>query len=633
MNRIFWKRLIGSLFVAFGSLQLTRLVFFLNLNDYFEASSFDVVQAFLFGFEFDAVSIAYLLGLYFVALPFLENGKPQKTAKWYFLIMLGAMNFLNCADAEFFKFTSRRSTSDLFEFAFLSNDIFNLAPNLLSTFWYLVAAFGVIATLSVMTINRILQPSVNSTPLSIWQKIGGLSFTAMMLVIGARGGFHPIPLSIIDASKTPAPHLNAVVLSTPFTILKTLGKSELASIDFPENDLVSIDPIIEPGPSDFFAKYRNSNVVLLIVESLGKEYIGSLNGLPVGYTPFVDSLCKESMVFENAFANGHRSIEGISAIVASIPTLMYEPYTTSRYASNSINSLANLLTPEGYYTSFIHGGNKNSMNFDSFSKQAGYEVFYDRDDYPLPDQHYDGIWGISDHFMLNHCVDLYSDYKKPFFSTVFTLSSHHPYTIPLEFQNRFPKGTLPIHESIGYTDESLRLFFNKASKTEWYNNTLFVITADHTSLSEHPQYQSKTGSLKVPIIFYHPADGFLKGTVSETVQQVDIMPSVLELLGYDKPYFSFGKSVFDESALHTAIAFKHDQYQIFMDSVLVGMDMGEVNFIYRPEEDHHLHRNLIVDPETDVSLHLAYLKNYLRNYAIALQENRMTFETWSEHQQ
>lgn len=631
MNRLYWKRLIGSLAVAFVSLQLSRLVFFLNLSSYFEAETAEVIQAFILGIKFDGVTIAYALGVFFLALPFLTGGKVQTFFKWFFLLVLGALNFLNCIDAEFFRFTARRSTDDIFAFAFLSDDIVNIAPNLIGHFWYLIAAWLVISFLTLFAMNWVLKTPGSRQKFKLSSTLL-LIPTALLLVVLARGGIKGIPLTIIDASNINPPHLNSVVLSTPFTIMKTLGKPELPVFEFADEEITKVDPIVYPKSKTDSTSLKGSNVVLLIAESLSSEYVGSLNGLGVTYTPFLDSLFDHSLLFENGYANGHRSIEGIAAIAASIPTLMYEPFTTSRYAENNINSLANLLGEIGYHSSFMHGGNKNSMNFESFAAQAEYDLFYDRDDYPFPDKHYDGVWGISDHYFLSQCIDEYNTYQKPFFSTIFTLSSHHPYTIPTEYQHRFPKGTLPIHESLGYADQSLKEFFKKASKTDWYENTIFVITADHTSLSEHRQFQTKTGSLRIPIAFFHPNDEVLVGRKSNLIQQADIMPSVLNLLEYPNPFFAFGSSAFDSTKTDFSIAFKHDQYQLLRNDQLICFDGNKVTFVYDTKNDPLTKNNLVSDSSISFAENEAFLKGYIHNYSVALNNNCMTFEEWSDSQ-
>ena len=627
MNVLFWKRFIGAWLIAFLSLTLSRVVFYSNLLSHFESPFTEVLNALWFGLQFDAVSIAYLLGLFFIVLPFIKKGWSKNLAVAFYILMLGVMNLLNCVDAEFFKFTARRSTDDLFEYAFLSDDIFNIGPNLLSHFWYLLVIFIFIMLVALWLFMKLFK--TENSNVKLWLKGLALIPTALVIVLAARGGLRPIPLTIIDAGMTEAPHLNAVVLSTPFTILKTWGKPELDRYEFPADETVDLNPIIKPDSTEFTGRLKGKNVVLIIMESFGTEYIKALNGLDIGYTPFVDSLCSIGLVFEKGYANGHRSIEGIPAVVSSTPTLMYEPYTTSRYAGNNINSLANLLGKKGYYSTFMHAGNKNSMNFESFAGQADYDLFYDRNDYPFPDEHYDGFWGISDHYFLNHCVVKFTEFKKPFFSTIFTLSSHHPYSLPKQHQNKYPKGTLPIHESLGYADQALRQFFESASKTEWFKNTLFVITADHTSLSEHPQFQTKLGSLRIPIVFYAPSDSTISGRFQQVVQQADIMPTVLDLLGYDQPFFSLGVNAFDATAEHTAIAFKHDQHQLYKNEKLICFDGEHTTFAFDLEKD-SLNQNNLIHSDISFSDNEHFIKAYLQNYSKALLENKMTFKAWEE---
>lgn len=622
----FWKRTAGFFILAMLSLTLSRLVFYFNCSHYFQVESSAILHAFLLGLRFDLVSIAYLLGPFYIACLFVRSRNGQLLLHLYFVGILSAMNFLNCIDAEFFKFTARRSTDDLFEFAFMSSDIIHIAPILIWDFKHLLAAMLLIFVLIVYGYAKLEHYFSSEIP-SRWSFIPML----FLLVVSARGGLQQTPLGIIDAGKVHNPNLNAVALNTSFTMLKTLGKPELISFHFFDQHENPHSPVVKLGKSPQFGTLKGSNVVVLIVESLSKEYMGSLNGLGKGYTPFIDSLLQHSLVYTNAYANGHRSIEGIPAVVASIPTLMYEPFITSRYAENDITSLASLLNDIGYYSSFMHGGNNGSMGFESFSRQAGFDEYYGRDQYP-DQSHYDGHWGISDHYFLEHTVTEFSSYKKPFLSSIFTLSSHHPYTIPNPFKNMFPKGTLPIHESIGYADESLRLFFKSASKTDWYKNTLFVITADHTSLSYHPYYQTKTGSLAIPVLYYHPQHKWLKGSSDRVMQQTDIMPSVLDLLGYDKPFLAFGSSIFDSLERANAIAFQYSQYQIVEKNILLSFDGSKTTMVNNLKQDSLLQHNTIGDKSLNIGSTEEFLKGYLQNYCRALQNNRMTYQLWQKEE-
>jgi phosphoglycerol transferase MdoB-like AlkP superfamily enzyme len=235
----------------------------------------------------------------------------------------------------------------------------------------------------------------------------------------------------------------------------------------------------------------------------------------------------------------------------------------------------------------------------------------------------DGSWGIYDGPFLQRFADQLNHAKQPFFSTLFTISSHHPYSIPPEFTNRFSKGTLPIHESIGYTDYSLREFFRTVSQFSWFDSTLFIITADHTALSEQPFYQSKVGMYAVPVIFYqHHSD--LKGISLLTTQQADIFPSILNYLHFDQPFFSFGESVFDSAADHFAVNYLNDSYQIVSGNYSLSLDTMKENYLYDYTTDSLLQHNLVAT-DTLVSRRLERkLKALIQNYNNALIRNKMT---------
>jgi phosphoglycerol transferase MdoB-like AlkP superfamily enzyme len=248
------------------------------------------------------------------------------------------------------------------------------------------------------------------------------------------------------------------------------------------------------------------------------------------------------MVFQG-LANGKKSIDGIPAVVSSLPLLMEESYITAKYGEDNLGSIASVLKNKGYSTAFFHGGYNGSMNFNVFTKQVGYDYYYGKNEYSN-NRDYDGNWGIFDEPFLQYMIKQIDTLKAPFFSTVFTISSHHPYTIPAQHKGKFPKGTMVVHETVGYADYALQKFFEAASKKPWFKNTLFVITADHSSLTQTKSFHTQMGLFRIPVIFYcaNLKHGFES---PDLAQQIDIMPTIMDLLHYDKPIFSFGRSVFD----------------------------------------------------------------------------------------
>jgi uncharacterized sulfatase len=249
--------------------------------------------------------------------------------------------------------------------------------------------------------------------------------------------------------------------------------------------------------------FRKKNVVVIILESFSKEFTKLTPGK--SYTPFLDSLMDHSLTFTNAFSNGLHSSEGIPAVIAGIPSLMSEYFTTSVYSTNTITSMPSVLKKEGYVSEFFHGATDGSMSFDIFAKSAGYDRYFGRAEFN-DERYYDGNWGIFDEPFFQFFARGLDTLQQPFFASIFSVTSHAPYPIPEKYKNRFVNDGLPIHPCIEYTDMAVRHFFDSVRNKEWFKNTLFVITPDHCSpMSSTSYYANGTGRYQIPLIFLLPA--------------------------------------------------------------------------------------------------------------------------------
>lgn len=566
------SNLTKRLLLVFVFYQVTR-VFFLAFN--FQLLNYigfvEVIKAFFFSLRFDAAAIAITNSLFIILslIPFKNffSYGYQKLLKTIFLIANIPCLFFNLLDVGYFKFQLKRTTADFFRFVTIGDDLKNTLPKIIADFWYLLAIFIFLSALFVYYYNKIKYPNPLSDSNTNWYQWLIIPVSIGVIVLAGRGGIQFKPISILSAAKYASTQNVALVLNTPFTIIKTLGKEELSDAKyFKDNDLKKIFFPIHNYKND--SAFRNLNVVILIMESFSKEYIGYFNN-GRGYTPFLDSLIENSLVCTNAYANGKRSIEGIPAVLSGIPSMMNTAYITSTYNGNKINSLPLLLKSKNYTSVFYHGGNNGTMGFDSFTKMAGYDKYVGRNEYPGKD--YDGDWGIYDEpFMQFFCTGI-SQIKQPFHAALFSLSSHHPYSLPAKYKNVFKEGTMPIHKTVSYSDYSLKQFFETAKTKEWYNHTIFVITADHTGPSDNALYQNKEGVYAIPIIYYMPGSN-LKGTYENTTQQTDIVPSVLDLLNYNQPFKFYGESIFDSTANHFAISYIDGIYQYINSNALLHFD-------------------------------------------------------------
>jgi len=501
----------------------------------------------------------------------------------------------NSVDLAYFQFTLKRTNATVFSFfgGEIGNDLGRLLPLFLKEYWYVFAIWIILSSAMYYLYKKVEK----NTPLNwttkqyVLQLFSLIGFCAFSIIV-YRGGFQLKPISIVSAAEYATAQFVPLVLNTPFSILKTMDVSAITpSANWRIRDKEMLKELYNPIHLAERGEINKLNVIVIALESFSKEYIGAINDKSKGCTPFLDSLISESLTFTNAFSNGKTSIDGIPAIVSSIPTWMNEPFITSPYGSNQINSLANLLKEQGYSTTFFHGGTNGTMGFDAFANIAGYDDYYGRTEYNNEND-YDGNWGIWDEEFLQFSAHTINIKKQPFFATIFTLTSHHPYEVPKRYKSKFNEGLLPIEKSISYSDFALKKFFETAKKMPWYKNTLFVLTADHTGVSNDPYYTNIIGNYSIPLIYFMP-DGKLKGVDSTITQQIDIMPSVLDLLNFPSTYFSFGTSVFDTSALHFAFIFRNDLFHLIEKDHILEFDGDNSTSLYHYTSDSLLKVDLL----------------------------------------
>ena len=289
-----------------------------------------------------------------------------------------------------------------------------------------------------------------------------------------------------------------------------------------------------------------------------------------------------------------------------------------------------MLGREGYSTAFFHGGHNISMGFSAYAHSIGYERYYGLDEYcQSPDyggmQDWDGKWAIWDEPFLQFTLDGIGQMRQPFLATVFTASSHHPYNVPEQYRDSLrDEGGQPIHKCVRYTDLALRRFFERASHEPWYGNTIFVLVADHTNLSSHDVYKTDLGLYSIPIIFYTP-DGSLAPALRDDiiVQQTDITPTLLHLLGYDKPYLAFGDDILAADPAGTwAFSYNAGIYQLIQGDLMLQFDGEKTTAVYRFKTDKLLKTNLVNQLPEQQRME-QFVKALIQQYMSRMNDNRL----------
>lgn len=660
MKQFFQQHIKNNLYAAvtynilmmLAIFMLLRVAFFLvNLSYFSDMTLLRFLTIAYGGIQFDISAIFYtnLLYLLMMIIPFRfrHNRHYQSTAKWIFIITNSIAVLANCADMVYFKFVSHRTTASIFtEFANETN-VTKVVLHGLAEYWYVsLLFFAVVFLLYKLYYQPKHQIKVENfglcrfsiRPLSYYLS-GTLAFVLLMVVIvsGLRGGWlwdsfvRPITLSNAN-TYVEKPIETSIVLNTPFCIYRTLGRHHLQNPHyFAEEELPTIySPVHTPTAE---SKFKPLNIVVFILEGFSAEFVGELNkhldnGRYEGYTPFLDSLIRNGLTYEYSFASGRKSIDAMPAVLSGIPAF-YEHYVLTPYAaSNNIASVAGELDKKGYYTAFFHGAPNGSMGFEAFANSSGFRHYFGLNEYSGDKiKDYDDTWAIWDEEFFQFFADEMGNFPEPFMATLFSASSHDPFAVPKKHAKRFPEeGKHKILKTIRYTDYSLRRFFEKAATQDWFANTLFVFTADHTNALQRAEYLNDVGTFRVPIIFYQP-DSDLRGYIKDIAQQTDIMPTILGYLNYDQPFISFGNNLFDPNYKERyAINFNNQIFRYFKDNYVFMFDGQKMVAVYDFVADVFLKDNLLGQLPEQQTAAEKHIKAIIQQYVERLTKNRLVVE-------
>lgn len=651
----YYLLVIWRIILAYLIYMLCRLVFI--LFNYALLEPVSVSQFFRIlggGLMFDTSAIMYTNILYlflsFLPLPAIKSDRVQKFLKGLYVTINFTAAAINLADTVYFRFTLRRTSTTFFtEF---TGDVrfFRIFSESLLLYWYIfligIILLFVLFYLSGNTRN-IDKNSFAARNFYVTQVLA-LLVTAPLFIIGVRGGtsgaMRPITIGNAGDYTDRAIH-TAAVLNTPFSLIRTIGKAEYVYKDYYPSyaDMEGVfTPIRNRGGEKplninnvirYDSTAAGKNIVILMLESFGAENMSFMNeNLDKCYTPFLDSLRKEGLFCTDAFANGRKSVDAIPSIYASIPSLI-SSYAVTPYSTDYTFGLPKILDSLGYYTAFFHGAPNTSMGIRAIARLCGIEHYYGKDEFN-DNSKFDGSWGIWDEYFLPYVADMLDTLPQPFMAGIFTLSSHHPFKIPAEWEERLPEGQVPLQKTIAYADAAVKAFFEKIRDTEWFGNTIFVITPDHSTLwGIYPEFTTTIGNTRIPIIYYAP--GFIEpGEYNSVTQQLDIMPTLLGMIGYDKPYFAFGRDL-NSDTLHKpfAVNYTQGQYQLVYNDTLLFRNDSDLTAVYDLQSDPLLKSNLLTGAAADslrdgssLKAQDEFFKAFIQQYINRLIDNKLSYE-------
>lgn len=569
----------------------------------------DALRILFWGGYFDFISMFYCFSPFILGHLIPGNWffipRVQKTFKIFYSCILFLLITLTCIDAGYYPFAKTRMGITLFKMA--GNESVSLITYILD-YWEFIP-FILFFTWAAWKLypNHLMQ-----SPVRWYLRIPlNLLFLAL-LVLTIRGGFRLKPLRSIDTALFVSPAYASLSISTGFNVLESM---QVESIEVPGYfDDATLKRIMQKDyhTLEGAASGAPKNIILVILESFGKEY--SFPEIPgaVSYTPFLQQLARVSTFYTCSYSNGTRSVDAIPAILEGVPKLTKTDFMYSGYIKNITPGFPYYLAKLGYSSHFYHGGKNGTLGFEAFLKSRGWN-YYGLNEYSGPQSDFDGQWGVFDGPYLRYVADRLALLKQPFTASVFTLSSHHPYTLPDAYRDSFLDARKPIHRTIRYTDACLRVFFEEIKNQPWFRNSIVVVTADHSSENFTKRYQSRSGKYEVPLLVYDPSNP--RGAIdSGIIQHIDIVPLALEKAGYRGQIFTLG-TYFAPPSEKLAFQNEDGNYQLIQAEYIHTFDGFRGNTVKRNT----------TSPQGDaLTLDLnAQLKSIIQDYYYRLEHNTL----------
>lgn len=555
-----WFRpLFLTLLACLGVFTLSRAGIVLWQFDRVEATGVaNVPFIFLQGLRFDLVTVGLLLGVPAILTP-LFTVHAETSAKWsavvrvYCLFVIAVVVYMEVATPSFINEFDVKPDRRFVEYLLYPSEV---AAMLWSAYkWQLLFA-AVAVTLAVVGLSRAFKRvAVQPAPLRLWTPIVLFPLVAFVVLAAIRSTTDHRPVNPSTVVYSTDPLANQLPLNSSYTVLYALYELRHEDSDFAyrqvsyesalsaaRSEIRGADTVFVGGPDSTLHRQvptrqtdQPLNLVIVLEESLGADFVGSLGGLPL--TPELDAMQDQGIWFDNLYATGTRSVRGIEAVVSGfLPTTARSVVKQPR-AQNGFFTIAELLAQQGYATSFLYGGEPQFDNMGRFFANNGFQTIIGRHDFKGPV--FDGDWGASDEDLFRMADQHFRSQPagQPFFSLLFTTSNHSPFDYPAGRIEPYNSPAATVENAVKYADHALGDFIRAARQSPYWENTIFLVIADHSD--------RVYGDELVPIHLFRIPGVILGGPVEpqrieRIASQIDMIPTLLSLMGVTSEHPAIG---------------------------------------------------------------------------------------------
>lgn len=567
---------ILSLLILFS----LRLFFYFKYQYFFEDLTFyETFLSFIFGLRVDIITLFSFIGSFILLLllpfKFTFNRYYKVFVSILWSLVLISILALCIADIIYFEFSQRHISNELLGLVNDMNIIFDMAFG--SLLYYTITSFAIFALLIFLFINIFKKPLKEE----LLRKRDYFYFFLIILILfaGIRNSFERKSFGIVDAYAVPKSSSGVLAINGFYSFYRTLGvyqgakKVNLMSFEKAEpiaKEFLKSDKFIftnDNYPAQRVSKIKENkdkyNIVIVLLESWGAEHIdGFTKYKELNVTPYFKKLSNEGLKYINFYANGYRSIYGITSIYTGITLPIGFQYLGNGLELTNLSYLGKIAKQNGYSTIAAQSSNRRSYRVDAVSLLAGFDEFYGAEDMPnveVVDAGRKPDTGTYDYNMFDFIHKKLNSMKEPFLSFMFTSTNHSDFHLPSAKFERYPhdlKNYYGYLNSLIYVDNAIERFIEGVKKEPWFDNTIFIFTSDHGSgnalgnigkeLRPDDKIVSNVEGYRIPLLIYAPKI-FQAKTIDVLGSQNDLKPTIIDLLGFENSFSAMGNSLFDNS--------------------------------------------------------------------------------------
>lgn len=552
------KKILGSLLrqLAFWILffNLNRLVFLLYHLEIVMVEKIgfsELMGVFLHSFKLDLATTCYILIIPFLLLLVQTIYSPKwlnLVNKTYSGFMIFVYSLTTAGEMGIYAEWKTKLTYKVVKYLNRPDEIYNSAET--GAFFLLVLIFLILFSIGLFAYLKLFYQNIVNLGRNLWFSLGFLFITPALLFIGLRGGVQQIPINQSESYYSGYNILNNAAVNNGFNLyisifenLQNFDRNPYVFMEQAKADVIMKNIYGQNADTTLFILTTDRpNIVLIILESWSADLIASLGGEP-GITPEFSELEKGGVLFDQIYATGSRSEQGMASIFGGFPSHPISSITVQPDKFVKLPSLTKVLEGAGYKTAFYFGGQLIYGNIKSYIMFNGFDRIMEGKDFPksIPQ----GKLGIHDEFTLDFMERELGGMKTPFFASLFTVSTHSPWDQPYQKPLKWGDNEREYINAAFYTDHCLGDFIRKAKKERWYANTLFVFVADHSHNSYRNWHPQSREYHKIPMLFYGDViKAEFKGTKwNKMGNQHDLASTLLAQLRLPHNTFKFSKNL------------------------------------------------------------------------------------------